>query len=418
MSKRRRIVLGGSVALLILTFAGMSLANQRERGPLVRTEAVTTRDLVASVTASGYVQPKRKVDISADISGRVTDVHIEEGQWVEEGAVLLRIDPTSFEANVRRATAAVAQARAQAAQARASMLRAESERDRAEQLAGADQLISAAELEQARTQVLIAEAQLEAGEFGVAQADAGLSEAREQLRKTTIAAPMSGHVTRLNIEAGETAIVGTMNNPGSLLITIADLSEMEARVRVGETDIPGLSYGDSADVRIDAYPNQVFSGTVTRIANSAVNAPGQNAMSGQQAQAIDFEVIVTLDDPPADLRPDLTATAEIVTDMRRGVLAVPIISVTVRDSTGQGFDADAAEEAGPVSRPEVEGVFLLRDGLPVWTPVRLGIVGEWYFEVLEGVAEGDTVIAGPYAAVRDLEPDQPVRTATPPANEE
>lgn len=418
MSKRRRIILGSIVALLILTVAGMSLANQRERGPMVRTETVSTRDLVASVTASGYVQPERKVDISADISGRVTDVHIEEGQWVEEGAILLRIDPTSFEANVRRATAAVAQARAQAAQARASMLRAESERARAEQLAGADQLISAAELEQARTQVLIAEAQLEAGEFGIAQAEAGLSEAREQLRKTTIAAPMSGNVTRLNIEEGETAIVGTMNNPGSLLITIADLSEMEARVRVGETDIPALAYGDSADVRIDAYPNQIFSGTVTRIANSAVNAPGQNAMAGQQAQAIDFEVIVTLDDPPADLRPDLTATAEIVTDMRRNVLAVPIISVTVRDSTGGTFDAEAAEEATPANREEVEGVFLLRDGLPVWTPVRLGIVGEWYFEVLEGVTEGETVIAGPYSAVRDLEPGQPVRTATPAADEE
>ncbi len=403
------MIVGGIVALLVFSIAGMSLANQRERGAEVRAEEVATRDLVASVTASGFVQPKRKVDISADISGRVTGVHVEEGQWVEAGALLLSIDPTSFEANVRRATAAVAQARAQAAQARANALRAESELSRAERLAGADQLISAADLEQARTQVLVAEAQLEAAQFGVAQAEAGLSEAREQLRKTTIAAPMSGHVTRLNIEAGETAIVGTMNNPGSLLITIADLSEMEARVRVGETDVPRLSFGDSATVRVDAYPNELFSGVVTRIANSALNAPGQAAMTGQQAQAIDFEVIVTLDAPPTDLRPDLTATAEIVTDMRRNALSVPIIAVTVRDSAGRSFDAAAAQEAVPTDREEVEGVFLLRDGTPVWAPVRVGIVGDWHFEILEGVQEGDTVIAGPYAAVRDLQPGDPVR---------
>lgn len=413
MTRRRKLVVGVLSAAILFTLAGIAVANQRDRGFEVRTEEVVRRDLVSIVTASGFVQPKRKVDISADISGRVTELSVEEGQWVEQGDVLLRIDPTSFEANVRRATASVAQARAQAAQARANVLNAESELNRAERLAQAENLISPAELEQARTQLLVAQAQLEAAEYGVAQAEAGLSEAREQLRKTTISAPMSGHVTRLNIEAGETAIVGTMNNPGSLLLTIADLSEMEARVRVGETDIPDISLGDPAEVRIDAYPNKLFHGEVTRIANSAVNAPeAQSSAPGQQAQAIDFEVIVTLRNPPADLRPDLTATAEIVTATRESVLTVPIIAVTVRDENGRRFTADATTVGAPAPGTEVaevEGVFVVRDRKPVWTPIQVGIVGDWYFEVVAGLEEGDTVIAGPYAAVRDLEPDDPIR---------
>jgi HlyD family secretion protein len=411
MTKRMKVILGLFTAVILFGAAGVALANGRDRGVEIRTEAVVLRDLVQTVTASGFIQPKRKVDISADISGRVTELAVEEGQWVNRGDVLLRIDPTSFEANVRRATASVAQARAQAAQSRANFLRAENEVARSERLAPQN-LISPADLEQARTQLMVAEAQFESAEHAVSQAEAGLSEAREQLRKTTIVAPMSGSVTRLNIQQGETAVVGTMNNPGSLLLTIADLSEMEARVRVGETDIPTIKHGDSASIRIDAYPGAVFSGRVTRIANSAVNTPAARGQaSGSTQQAIDFEVIVALDTPPSELRPDLTATAEIVTATRTQVTAVPIISVTVRDENGKRFGSgDAANASGPAG-PEVEGVFVLRDGRPEWTPVELGIVGEWYFEIARGVSKGDVVVAGPYSAVRDLEPGASVRVA-------
>ncbi|MQA88893.1 MAG: efflux RND transporter periplasmic adaptor subunit [Gemmatimonas sp.] len=412
MTKSKKLLVGGSALVVLFSLAGIAVANQRDRGVEIRTEVAARRDVVSQVTASGYVQPMRKVDISADISGRVTDLLVEEGQWVEQGDLLLRIDPTSYEANVRRAAATVAQARADAAQARANKLRAQGEYDRAERMSRAENLISAAELELAQTELLVAEAQLESVEYGVAQAEAGLSEAQEQLRKTTISAPMSGHVTRLNIEVGETAIVGTMNNPGSLLLTIADLSTMETRVRVGETDIPDISLGDRAEVRIDAYPNKIFTGEVTQIANSAVTAPtSESGAPGQQAQAIDFEVIVTLSTPPSDLRPDLTATAEIVTDTRVHALTVPIIAVTVRDERGRRFDGDSQSSAsGPQDETdEVEGVFLLRNGEPVWAPVQVGIVGDWYFELVAGVEEGDTVISGPYAAVRDLEPDATIR---------
>jgi HlyD family secretion protein len=412
---RKRYVLAAILLVLLPGGAAVAIAGQRDRGPEVRTEVVGRRDLVSLVTASGFIQPRRKVDISADISGRVLDLYVEEGQWVNRGDVLLRIDPTSFEANVRRATASVSQARAQAAQARANLLRAESELGRAEQLSRSENLISAAELEQARTQRLVYEAQLEAAMYGVEQAEAGLSEAREQLRKTTISAPMSGQVTRLNIQAGETAVVGTMNNPGSLLLTIADLSEMEARIRVGETDISAVQHGDSALVRIDAYPNRAFAGRVTRIANSAVNAPGARSSgtgASNQAQAIDFEVIVALHDPPSDLRPDLSATAEVVVATRSNVIAVPIIAVTIRDLSGKRFRSeDATQAGGGEAVQEVEGVFVLREGRPEWVPVRIGVAGSWYFEVLEGLQGGETIVAGPYSAVRDLEAGEPVRLA-------
>jgi HlyD family secretion protein len=209
-------------------------------------------------------------------------------------------------------------------------------------------------------------------------------------------------------------VVGTMNNPGSLLLTIADMSEMEARVRVGETDIPEITHGDSVVVRIDAYPDQEFPGRVTRIANSAVNAPSPTANATPQNQSIDFEVIVTLNDPPLDLRPDLTATADIVTATRTNVLTVPIIAVTVRDEKGEHLLNDDQEEV--VVRPEeepveVEGVFVLQEGVPIWVPITVGIVGDFYFEVVDGLEGGETVISGPYAAVRDLETGAPVRVA-------
>ncbi|HEX6926401.1 MAG TPA: efflux RND transporter periplasmic adaptor subunit [Longimicrobiaceae bacterium] len=424
MNKRGKMIGATIAALAIVGLAGVGIASQRESAIEVRTETVQRRDLVSVVTASGVIQPKRKVDISADVSGRVVELAVVEGQVVERGDLLLRIDPTTFEAAVRRAEAMVAQARAQEAQARANLLQATSAAERAERLASGDRLISEQELEQARTQQRVAEAQYEAARYGVLQATASLNEAQEALRKTTIVSPMTGRVTRLNIEEGETAIVGTMNNPGSLLLTVADLGEMEASVKVDETDVPHISIGDSAVVRIDAFPNKTFSGKVTQIANSAIQ--GQGAMSGaattQQNQSVDFEVVITLDNPPESLRPDLSATAEIITETRQMALSVPIISVTVRDPDGKKFnvaeDAAAAPSgaaAGPAQRErEVEGVFVLDGGTAKWVPIEIGIAGNQYFEVLDGLTGGEVVIAGPYAAVRDLEAGAAVRTTTPP----
>jgi HlyD family secretion protein len=268
----------------------------------------------------------------------------------------------------------------------------------------------------------VAEAGLQAARYSVQQAEASLSQARDNLAKTTIRAPMSGRVTRLNIEEGETAIIGTMNNPGSLLLTIADLAVMEAKVRVDETDLPRISVGDSAAVRIDAFAGQTFSGRVTRIANSALQTAAQQA--GADQQSVDYEVVVTLDDPPDALRPDLSATAEIVTDRRTDALAIPIISLTVRDSAGKRFRAgdeeeererrDRVRQAGGQQKgtedAEVQGVFVVRDGEAEWVPVETGITGDEYFEVRRGLRGGETVVSGSFQAVRELEDGDPVRT--------
>ncbi len=421
----RKLMIAAGLLVAVGGVAGVAMAKRGPAGAEVRTEAVSRRDLVEVVTASGKIEPKRKVDISADIMGRVIQVAVEEGQWVDKGALLLRIDPSQYQSAMRRAEAAVAQARAREAQARAQMLKAQNDVRRSEMLAQGKELISAQELDQARTSGEVAGAEMQAARFAVAQAQAALSEARDNLAKTVIVAPMSGRVTRLNIEEGETAVMGTMNNPGSLLLTVADLSVMEAKIKVDETEVPNVTIGDSASVRIDAFPNQAFSGRVTRIGNSAVQGVGAAATSDQQS--VDFEVVITLDTPPPSLRPDLSATADVVTESRRGVLAVPIIALTVRDREGKKFkQADEGEEAAPTvpsqdaadarerRSSEITGVFVVRDGKAAWVPVEIGIAGDRYFEIRKGLRGGETVVSGSYQAVRDLEHEAAVRIAGQP----
>jgi HlyD family secretion protein len=411
MTTQKKVLIAVGLVILIGGLTGLSLANGREKGVSVRSESVERRDLVSTVTASGFLQPKRKVDISADVSGRVVELRVEEGQWVERGDLLLRIDPTTFEANVRRAEAILSSSKASLAQAEAQLIQSRSALRRAEELARENGLISGEQLEQARTSALVAESQHQSARYGVSQAEAGLSEAREALRKTTILAPMAGRITRLNIREGETAIIGTMNNPGSLLLTVADLSAMEARVKVDETEVPRIKVGDSASVRIDAFPNERFPARVTQIANSATRSQ-TNQMSGQP-QSVDFEVVVTLDSPPADLRPDLSASADVVTASRSGSISIPILALTVRDSLGK---KPAREGNAPVlasglqgESAEVEGVFVIRDGKAEWVRVKVGITGERYFEVLEGLTGGETIVAGSYQAVRDLQAGDAVK---------
>jgi HlyD family secretion protein len=221
----------------------------------------------------------------------------------------------------------------------------------------------------------------------------------------------------LNVEAGETVVVGTMNNPGSLLLTISDLSVIEVVMEVDETDVPEVSLGDSAIVELDAYPDRRFSGRVTEIGQSSITPPSQSVGSA----TIDFEVVITLDDPSVQLRPDLSATADIITATRNDVLAIPIIALTVRQEGGGLIEredtADARSEEGPVARgqraPEVEGVFLVNDGIATFTPVQVGITGQEYFEIVSGLEEGDTVVAGPYQRIRELTDGNPVRLLSP-----
>ena len=417
MSTKKKVLIIIGVVAAVSVLGALSLRGGNDRGAEVSTEVVGRRTLVEVVTASGKIEPKRKVDISADIPGRVVQLAVEEGQWVEAGALLLRIDPTQYVAAARRAEAGVSQSRAREAQARAQLAKAQADFRRAEQLMQTNELVSAADVENARTQAQVAEQELQAARFAVNQAQAALAESRDQLSKTTIIAPMSGRVTRLNIEQGETAVVGTMNNPGSLLLTIADLSVMEAKVEVDETDVPGLTVGDSAAVKVDAFPNQIFPGRVTRIGNSSIQLAA--AAQGGDNQSVDYEVVITLDNPPAELRPDLSATAEIVTETRANALSVPILALTVRDAEGKKFRVDEEEKDAPAEavrargdEQEIEGVFVVREGKAQWVPVQIGIAGDRYFEVVSGLRGGETVVSGSYAAVRELEDEDAVQVKT------
>ena len=265
----------------------------------------------------------------------------------------------------------------------------------------------------------VQEALYQASLYMVEQARASLREARDRLAKTVIIAPMSGRVVRLNVEQGETAIVGTMNNPGTVLLTVADLSEMEAVVEVDETDIPQIELGDSAAIEIDAFPDEVFTGHVTEIGHSSIQG-GVAGLSGLTSdQSVDFEVVIRLDDPPPSLRTDLSATADVVAEMRDSVLSIPIISLTLRTPEAEEEEspgdtgteeielADVDLEAEP---EEVEGVFVLgEDNTVSFRPVKVGIAGRDHFEVLEGLEEGDVIVAGSFQAIRDLEDGDMVR---------
>lgn len=392
---KRKVWIAGVAGLGLIAFFGIGAAADDEAPRQARTELVQRRDLSSTVTGSGLVQPRRKVDVSADMPGRVVELAVQEGQWVKAGDLLLRIDASRQESALLRSRAGLAQAEASAEQVRGNLIQARSVLSRSEQLAGNRGWVTPAELDQLRSQVAGLESQLRSSEFAVQQSRASLAEAGDALLKATLRAPMSGLVTRLNVEVGETAVMGSSNNPGSILLTIADPSEMEARIRVDETDVPSIQVGDRATVRIDAFPRQAFPGRVVRVSNSASRGNG--------AQSAHFQVIIALDTTEAALHPELSANAEIVTELRRGVLSIPILALTARDRTGRKPEG-APGESGPL----VEGVFVVEHGVARFTPVRVGIVGKRHFEVAGGLTGGETVVAGSYQLVRDLEDADPV----------
>lgn len=383
------------------------LATQRQgRGAVeVRVEAVGLRDLVDDVSATGHIEPKTHVDITTDVAGRIIELPVEEGQDVEEGDLLLQIDPALYRAGVDRAEAALAQAEANLAQQEATYQQSQRDADRltALQARGTD-FVTEAEVEQAGTNANVQKRRLEASEHQVQQADASLDQERDRLGKTTIRAPMSGRITRLNVERGETAIVGTMNNPGTVLLTVADLSVMEAVIEVDETDVPDIAIGDSAYVEIDAFPNRRFVGTVTEIGNSSI-IPLNPSAAGGSAQAIDFEVKIELRAPPEGIRPDLSATADVITATRDDVPSIPITALTL-------MDADEYEEIPNENLPsaprsdavrDIEGVFVVEGDIVRFRPVEIGIAGENYFEVVSGIEVGTTVVSGSFQAIRELQ---------------
>jgi len=412
MSRTKKWLAGVGI-LVVVAAIGTFLASRGDDAVTVRTEEVRRRDLVARVSATGHIEPKTSVDISADVSGRIVELTVEEGDDVEEGDLLLVIDDARFRAALQRAEASLADARAREVQARGRAAQAQRDferiRDLKERL---PEMVTDSELETMRTEAEVQAALLESARHGVEMARAGVREAEDQLAKTVIRAPMSGRVTRLNVERGETAVVGTMNNPGSLLLTVSDLSVMEAVIEVDETDVPQITVGDSVAVRIDAFGEREFVGRVTTIGNSSLTPRSQLSSD----QAIDFEVRVTLEGLDVDLRTDLSATADVITDVRNDVLSIPIIALTLVDR--DEFEAvpnenlsDASAEASAVGTgdDDVEGVYVVEGTVARFQPVEVGIAGDSYFEVVSGLEEGMEIVAGTFQAIRELSDGSTIR---------
>jgi HlyD family secretion protein len=417
MSRRAKWTLG--VAIVVVVFGGifaLSAAKKGSRATEVRLEPVSARDLVAAVTASGKIEAETKVDVSADITGRITEIAVKEGDLVKKGQFLIQIEPNQYLSVVSRLEGQVAQMEASLAQARTNRDQARRQRDRSVEIQRVNaELISREVVEQAIQAYDVSEANLKASQAGVDQARAALSEARSNLSKTRLTAPIDGRVVRLAVEEGEVAVPGTFSRETGLLMTIADLSVVLARVQVDETDVVRLHLGDSVSVSIDAFPDTSFVGRVTKISNSAKLSQTGAASGGSTDRAVDFDVEITLDKPPAGIRPDLSSTARIITDTRKQSLSIPIIALTVRahEDVPNEVKRETGTPVGPAAtgkKPkDREGVFIVQNGVAMFKPVKVGIAGDEHFEVLEGLKAGDTVVAGPYQAVRDMKDSTKVK---------
>ncbi|HEX3927197.1 MAG TPA: efflux RND transporter periplasmic adaptor subunit [Gemmatimonadales bacterium] len=422
MSRGAKFALGGLVAIVII--GGVSMLTGAQRGAKavdVRMENVGRRDLVAAVTASGQIEAKTDVDISADVTARIISLHVKEGDHVKKDELLVELDQTQFKGAVDRGQATLLQSQAAQVQAQASRDGSKKALDRILELKKLQPGFTTDEsVEQAQTSYDVAQANLAAAEANVRNAQAGLKEAQDNLDRTKIYSPIDGTVVRLAVEEGEVAVPGTFSKETGLLMRIADMSTILAKVKVDETDVVRLAHDDSVSVSIDAFPDTTFVGRVTKIGNSATDASSTTTTTTDKA--VDFDVEVTLLNPPKDVKPDLSMTARIVTDVRKHALSIPIIALTARAAPPLKGDSVAGAPITTVKPgdttvtrkvKEQEGVFVVQNGVAVFRPVKVGIAGDEYFEVLDGVKEGETLVSGTYQAIRDMKDSTHVKSSAP-----
>jgi HlyD family secretion protein len=402
---------------LVVTISAILIFRARATdAELVELGAVTSRDVFRSyVTASGEIVATRFADVGSSVMGRVVDLSVREGEQVRAGQTLARIDPVQARSDTDAAAAqisalvaeqsgaqdqiAVARAEREAAEARAR--EALQALERANELFAA-QLLPAAERDAAITTADAARAQVRAAQAAVARAEQALAAAgrrvaqaraqatgaRDLLDKTNITAPMDGIVSRLQVREGEMVVIGIQNQPGTTLMTISDLSSINAEVKVAEADVLRLKSGQPARVTLDAVPDTTFPGQVVEIGASAL------PVQGTGAAAREFRVVVRLDDAPPSLRPGLTCDAEILAQERTDVVTAPLQAVVLRP--------------GAPGEPEVTGVFVVRDGRAVFTPVTTGIIGGLEIEVT-GVDANTPIVVGPFQTLRTLQDGAAVR---------
>ncbi|MFC2163443.1 efflux RND transporter periplasmic adaptor subunit [Acidobacteriota bacterium] len=391
---RKRMFLLSALIIVIAIIVVISIQSQREKPLNVNVTRVDKQNLKSIVSASGEVKPKKSVDISAHVSGRIVKIGVEEGQNVKEGDFLLKLDSTQYEANADRDRAITRTFRAELIKAEAQLKKDESYYQRQKKLFDS-KLISRDQLEAAEAQHDISKAQHSAILYQIKQAEASHQSAMDMLSKTVYSSPIEGIITSLRVEEGEIAMIGTMNNPGTVLMTIADLSVMEVEVEVDETDVINLRIGQVADVQIDALPGQSIKGEITEIGSSAL----RKNTSAEESK--DFKVIITLKEPPGILKPGLSASADIITAQRKKVLSIPISSLVLRD---------VAKDGESLSEEQEEGVFLVTGNQVKFQAVGKGILGEMMVEVTSGLKEGQRIVSGPYTALRQLKDNMLVKT--------
>jgi HlyD family secretion protein len=436
--KKIALIVGG--VMVLLAIVGFTVEQSRKGVVTVQTGKVVREDLTSVVTASGEIKPKVQVNIGSNAFAKITHLYVKEGDRVKMGQMLAMLDnvqpaadvsANDYALNAAQTDAVAAQAAVHTAvadlhQAQAEYQRAKLDYDRNKALYDAQLIAKAdydtknaayatasAQLGQARAKLAQAKAQQESAQGRVKQNAANLRRAADVLSKTEYKAPFDGVITNIPVREGETVVPGIQNSPGSTLMTIADTSVMTAEVQVDETDIVNVQLGQPAEVSIDALPKQKFKGTVTEIGRNALLrstgvSTAQTTSSSQEAK--DFKVVVSLQNPPPDLLPGLSATARITTATRSHALAVPIQALTIRQradlaTDGKGKPAPAAAKVTPGQDPkeELQGVFVLKNKRDaVFVPVVTGISGTTDIEVTSGLKEGDEIVTGSYKVLRTL----------------
>ncbi|HEY3054687.1 MAG TPA: efflux RND transporter periplasmic adaptor subunit [Thermoanaerobaculia bacterium] len=393
MTRRTKIIIGAT-AVVLAGGATLGLTRRDKDVTPVTFGKVERLDLTSKVTSNGRLDAKRKVDLSANIMGQIVNLAVREGDIVKKGDFLLQIDQKQLAASAQGAAASLQALFSDREAARANAAEAQRNFERAQKNYN-EKIIPLADMERTRSLLDAANANVAAIERRIDQSRANLAAANDTLSKTTMRAPMDGIVTALPVEEGEVAVIGTMNNPGTKLLTIADMSVVEAVLEVDETDVPNVKVGQHANVTIDAYPNKTFSGTVTEVGSSPITQTGQTGGS----QAVNFEVKVQVDNPPPDVRPGFSCSADIITGTRTKAIAIPIQALVVREKPGS--------KAGKPQ--DEEGVFVNNGGTVKFAPVKTGLSGESNIEIVSGLKEGQQIVTGPFRALREIKDGSKVK---------
>ena len=398
--KKRTILVIAGIVVLVAVVTGMALKGRGGKVPVVQTAKVSRAKIVQRVSATGKIQPKTKVEISADVSGKIEKLPVVEGQWVNKGTLLVSLARERYLAAVESAVAAVSAAEANASLVSENKTRTENEYKRSKQMVATGlESQSSFEAKQAEFQVEVA--RYKSAQDQVAQSRAALKQARDDLSKTTIYAPMSGTVSALNKEMGEIALGSQFQK--DVILTVADLTAMEAEVNVDENDIMSIALGQEADIEVDALPGQSLKGVVSEIGSSAVSQ-GQ----GTTEQKTEFEIKIAILNPPKTLRPGMTASANITTKVNDNALSVPLQAVAARSVDQLAMKGEKRKDAEGKYQADKDGfvevVFCVENGKAVAKQVKTGIQGEDLIEVTNGLKEGDEIVTGSYRAIsKDLD---------------